>query len=382
VHIWATDLSDAALARASKGVYRGRTLTNVSTELRLRYFENRHEGWAVRQQVRDMITFERLNLLEPFPRHVFGVDIIFCQNVTIYFQLPTFRNLVERFYNVLPEGGMLFLGFSETLWNVFDKFRLLEVMGTFVYVKEPQARKASPVSAVAQAPTPPPLPPLSQQASRTASKKPAPTPRVHHSQRQGTKGAAQQHNATLPLRTSKAGTSQPQHDKAMAESDTIQRGRDLLHEGRADEALALLYQLPLNGSHAPHVLALIARAHANRGDFDLAVAEARRALELDSLTVEAYVLLGMLYAQQGQLRESMQQFERARYLDPDSALISYHLADAYRQLERGQLALREYRNALRKLTGYAPDSLLDGVAVGWLQETCERHIKLLADRQS
>jgi tetratricopeptide (TPR) repeat protein len=93
-------------------------------------------------------------------------------------------------------------------------------------------------------------------------------------------------------------------------------------------------------------------------------------------------LLGILYAQQGQLQEATQQLERARYLDAESPLISYHLAETYRQMNRREIALREYRNTLRKLAGRAPDTLLDGVAVSWLCTTCERYIKLLASEHS
>ncbi|NJN67086.1 MAG: tetratricopeptide repeat protein, partial [Chloroflexaceae bacterium] len=160
----------------------------------------------------------------------------------------------------------------------------------------------------------------------------------------------------------------------------LQEGRALLDAGRVDEVLETLKRVPLNGPHAPQTLALIARAHANRGDLDLAVAEARRAIELDALTTEAYILLGVLYARQGQVSTAARYLERARYLDPDSALISFYLADIYRQLSRTTVALREYRNTLRKLAGSAPDTLLDGVAVGWLRETCERYLEILARR--
>ena len=69
-----------------------------------------------------------------------------------------------------------------------------------------------------------------------------------------------------------------------------------------------------------------------------------------------------------------QQFERARYLNPDSPLIVFHLAEACRQLGRNQAAVREYRNTLRRLDAHPPDTVLDGVAVAWLRETCQRHL--------
>jgi chemotaxis protein methyltransferase CheR len=165
----------------------------------------------------------------------------------------------------------------------------------------------------------------------------------------------------------------------------IERGRALIEAGRYDEALQALYALPLNQPAAPMALALAARAHANRGDTELAIAEARRSLELDSLTIDAYVLLGMLYAQASPapsptcpyLSNAVRQLERARYLDPELPLVSYHLADVLRRQGRSDAALREYRNTLRKLAEYPADQLLDGVAVSWIRETCQRQIEHL-----
>jgi chemotaxis protein methyltransferase CheR len=154
-------------------------------------------------------------------------------------------------------------------------------------------------------------------------------------------------------------------------------GRELLAQGRIDEALEALRRISPRAVCAPQALTLIARAHADRGDLDLAAAEVQRALEIDTLNEEAYLLLGMIYGQQGQWQSAVQQLERARYLSAESALISFHLAEAYRQAGRAEKAVREYRNTLRKLDVHPPGALLDGVAVGWLRETCRRQIEYL-----
>jgi len=83
----------------------------------------------------------------------------------------------------------------------------------------------------------------------------------------------------------------------------------------------------------------------------------------------------VLFGRQGQWPLAIQQLERARYLSADSALVSFYLAEAYRQDGRMDKATREYRNTLRKLDVHPPDMLLDGVAVAWLRETCQRQIE-------
>lgn len=366
VEIWATDLSEQVLARARSGRYRDRALTNVPPAMRQRYFQHHGNTWVINESVRNLVRFAQLNLLDPFPTELYGMDIIFCQNVTIYFQLATCRTLIERFYHAMNAGGILFLGFSETLWNIHDGFRLKEVAGSFVYYKPelPQLDRQRQPGLISAQPSTTGIPPDTIQPGAPAQK-------------------PGQTRATPPITLPDAG--QPGdlpaqrllENPTISDTDIIQRGQALLDAGKSYEALELLSLAPLNSTHAPQVVALMARAHADRGDIDLAVAEARRAIELDSLTTEAYRLLGMLYAQQGQLLTAVQHFERARYLEPGSAIISFHLAETYRQLHLPERALREYRSTLHKLKPYPPDILLDGVAVDWLRQTCKRYVKIL-----
>jgi chemotaxis protein methyltransferase CheR len=65
----------------------------------------------------------------------------------------------------------------------------------------------------------------------------------------------------------------------------------------------------------------------------------------------------IIYARQGQWQAAIQQLERARYLRPESALVSFHLAESYRRARQAEKAAREYRNTLRKLDGYPPGEL-------------------------
>jgi chemotaxis protein methyltransferase CheR len=343
VQVWGTDLSNAALRRARNGVYRGRTIAQVPPAVRARYFQPQGDGLSVRDSVRSLVRFDQLNLLDPFPPEAQGVDLIFCQNVTIYFQLATCRILMERFHAALPVGGFLFLGFSETLWNIFDGFRSQEMAGTFVYYKEAYGAPKSV---------------LTSRAVRTPL---APTVST----------GRQRHGARLAAALTRP-NAQPSAE------ETLARARTLLANGEAEATLEVLRSIAPDARCAPQALALAARAHANRGDIDLAVAEAHRALDLEPLLADAELLVGMLYGKQGQWQMAVQHLERARYLDATSATVSFNLAEAYRHCGRAATAAREYRNALHKLDAHPPDALLDGVAVGWIRETCRRYLQQLA----
>lgn len=349
VEIWATDLSEPALQKARQGVYRGRALQNVPDDLLRRYFQPSGDGYAVGEAVRTLVRFEALNLLDPFPQEARGIDIIFCQNVTIYFQLDTCRALIARFYESLPEGGLLFLGFSETLWNVFDRFHSREVHGAYVYYK--QALEAAPNSDRSPEPRTTIVPVRPQSASRRGR--------------------------PLTVTTDRPKVFHDRVRRKQTDVEALSRGRMLLEQGEIDRAFETLRHIPPQSDHASQALTLIARAHADRGDLELAAAEVQRAIAIDVLNDEAYLLLGVIYGRQGQWAEAIRQLERARYLSAESPLISFHLAEAYRQGGQPRKAAQEYRNTLRKLDRHPPGAVLDGVAIGWLRESCQRQIEYM-----
>ena len=165
--------------------------------------------------------------------------------------------------------------------------------------------------------------------------------------------------------------------RGVSDQAALANGRELLGQGKTDEALRALRSVSPQSACAPQALTLTARAHADRGDLDLAAAEVQRVIEIDALNEEAHLLLGVIFGRQGQWPLAIQQLERARYLSVDSALVSFYLAEAYRQDGQIDKAAREYRNTLRKLDMHPPGELLDGVAVGWLRETCQRQIEYL-----
>ena len=359
VEIWATDLSEPALLKARAGFYRGRALQNLPGDLLARYFMPKDDGYLASDALRALVRFESLNLLDPFPRYASSIDIIFCQNVTIYFQLKTCQELIARFYGCLPPGGLLFLGFSETLWNIFDRFHSREVAGAYVYYKEALESSAPSVAAASRQHMATPRSEQRQRALDPARSDPS------------TNGVSRDHKQVFHDHAGLAS------GRGHSDQAALASGRELLVQGKTDEALRALRGVSPQSACAPQALTLTARAHADRGDLDLAAAEVQRAIEIDTLNEEAQLLLGVIFGRQGQWPLAIQQLERARYLSVDSALVSFYLAEAYRQDGRIDKAAREYRNTLRKLDVHPPGALLDGVAVGWLRETCQRQIDYL-----
>jgi chemotaxis protein methyltransferase CheR len=133
----ATDLNDNSLQTARAGVYGEYALRNTNAEMRRKYF---NDAGDKKLQANDLLKaqmhFDRLNLSDD-SKMVFqkGLDVIFCCNVLIYFDLVSKRRVVQHFYADLLPGGYLFLGHAESLFQVDDSFRLVHFTGTTAYWK-------------------------------------------------------------------------------------------------------------------------------------------------------------------------------------------------------------------------------------------------------
>ena len=128
VKILATDLDTGVLAKAAAGVYADERIDKLSPE-RVRRFFLRGSGAnagrvRVRPELRDLVTFRRLNLLDAAWPMRGPFDAIFCRNVMIYFDKPTQLKVLERFVPLLRDEGLLFAGHSESFHNAGHLFRL------------------------------------------------------------------------------------------------------------------------------------------------------------------------------------------------------------------------------------------------------------------
>ncbi len=117
VRILATDIDTDILTRAAQGEFAASALDEIPAQYRS-LFEKTSEGKSgkvmVDEDVKSLITFRRLNLMESWPfQGLF--DVIFCRNVMIYFDTPTKTNLVDRFKKQLKPGGWLYIGHAELL---------------------------------------------------------------------------------------------------------------------------------------------------------------------------------------------------------------------------------------------------------------------------
>ena len=121
----ATDIDSEVLSKARDGVYESQRISNLSKSRKSRWFRKgtgENSGIVrVEDELRDMISFKRLNLIQEWPLKK-KFDLIFCRNVFIYFDGPTKEMILERYYDLLNDDGYLILGHSESIHSMNNDY--------------------------------------------------------------------------------------------------------------------------------------------------------------------------------------------------------------------------------------------------------------------
>lgn len=130
--ILATDIDEKALEKAKKGVYQERSLQEVPSSVKDRYFtQNANRSYEVKAEIKKNITFKKHNLLAD--RYEQDFDLIVCRNVFIYFTESAKEELYLKMAHSLKKNGVLFVGSTEQIFNP-EKFGLAPA-DTFFYQK-------------------------------------------------------------------------------------------------------------------------------------------------------------------------------------------------------------------------------------------------------
>ncbi len=134
VEIIGTDISQRVLQHARRAVYGKASFRATEGHDLQKFFTPLDEGYKVNDAIRKLVTISHLNLFDTNRMTMLGkMDVIFCRNVIIYFDLAAKKRVVESFHNALYDGGFLLLGHSESLMNVTTLFTLRHFKNDMIY---------------------------------------------------------------------------------------------------------------------------------------------------------------------------------------------------------------------------------------------------------
>ena len=289
--IVASDVDEEALAGARLGLYGARAVSHLPPRLLERWFTRRGKLYELAEELRSHILYQTLNLARaPFSLPVAEFNLILLRNVLIYFRRPLQRRVVSQVAPLLAPEGILFLGASETLWQIQDELEAVDLGPCFAY----RHRQAAPV---VQKPAP------TTQAVRRSGQK-------GRDERQVAAGGKDQKDRR-DRKDVQAATS-PAAPTAVAEASGIYDRlaaavRDLV-ENRVAEAGEAIRQALAADPAEPAVHALEGFVHDLRGRTEEAAASYRAALYLDAALFQVRVLLADCLLRLGDRARAEHQF--------------------------------------------------------------------------
>ena len=127
VDFTATDLSEEVLTRARNGVFNQLEVNRgLPATMLIKFFDKIGLEWQVKADIRKMINFRKVNLMEAWPTMP-EMDVVFMRNVLIYFDVPTKKRILDRLARVMRIGAYLFLGTVESVHALSDNFEAIQV---------------------------------------------------------------------------------------------------------------------------------------------------------------------------------------------------------------------------------------------------------------
>ena len=305
-----SDLDADALEKARRGCYGSRAVRRIPEPLRKKYF-GKGPPFCLVPQVMERVHFVHHNLVgDEMPPELTEMDVIFCRNVTIYFDEAARDRLNARLAAALREGGYLVVASAETMGHNRGRLHLIPLGETFAFRKEPSPRRSiTPPRPVLPAPPPP---------ARTA------TPKV----------------TALPG---------PPPETKPDPTAILDRARRAFRRQEYDVVLRELDRLPPDPTYRGETDLLRAATLLQQSQLEKAEAICRKLLTRDPWLADAHFLLGQVHRQRGQAESAVQSFKQAIYLQPTHCASHFFLAETYRDLGEVHRARSEYENTLNIL---------------------------------
>lgn len=327
--ILATDASSEALKKAKEGVYSAHSVKFVGRSVLSKYFSlsggsPENPRYKIDDSLRAMVQFGYFNLMEgEYPRNF---DVIFCRNVVIYFEFGTTVKVMNMFHDSLDDLGYIFIGYSETLQYLHDKFRMVAWEDSIYYRKaheKPLPEKAKPAAG----------PP----------------------EKEVDIGKALENIAKAEVLAVAAEAKTPPPHKMEELSVEIVKAIHLQEYAKALDLIGKATTLDRNAV-APHYMA--AEIYMNQGRNDEARSRLSKALAIDPLFAPAYYLSGCIYMVENAFEKAKESLRKAIYLDGSFLIAHFYIAQVFKSEGNAAKAIREYRNTLNLLSRAGSEDII------------------------
>lgn len=361
ITIVGTDINVNSLQYAKDAVYRPWSLRSISDYYKNNYFTKKDGLYYLDERARSLVKFDYLNLVDDaYPSaetSTKDLDLIFCRNVTIYFEMETTIKAVHKFYDCLKEKGFLAVGHAEPSSLIYDAFVSEIYPDAVIYRRDSALKKEQQyktgirirrdifkdysdqqtMTTVSKTPMPD-LAILQKQIEKLQVQKALPDKEPPQVTRSEIREKLSQRSEQLETKRTKEQTEEPVTDAEterrakLNESELFSKGIELFQQkdfAAAEKSFIDLIERYPKNARASY---MVAHIKANKDQVEDAKRYCNIAIENDSLLIEAYYLLGLIHKEENAFDESIKMLKKTIYIDPNFAIGYYDLAVNYFKL--------------------------------------------------
>ncbi len=331
VKIIATDISDSAIKKAREGIYSEWSFRETPVIIKNKYFTANERHWSISQEIKKMVHFKNMNLLEdPFPLFTGKtgvVDVIFCRNVLMYFNGKTIKQLSNKFMELLLPDGWLITGQVELNDEYFVGFGKVNHSGGIFY------RKVSNLN-------------LENTQNEVINKR--------GEQRKRLPRVA---SISTSLRRQKPKLNIAEvHTKK--EIDTLTPD-NLFISGNYSQCIEECRRI-LTKKEDNHIELILAKSLANIGGYEEAAGIVEKLIYSGYKEDDIYYLYGSLLKESGDNDNAAEAFRKQLYLHPEHMMANIMLGSIMSLKGKGDFSVRYLRKAAQILNNMKPGQQIEG----------------------
>jgi chemotaxis protein methyltransferase CheR len=379
------DIDSDAIHRARKSIYGNQSFRGFDQTLKNKYFDSLGNGqYKLKDFVKRMVELKVFNLSSDlYPEELCNLDVIFYRNVSIYFEPDTQRRIFSNLSRRLNNGGYFITSATETLSHNLNILSLTEWEGTFYYEKSngPVAKKTAPlrrgddpVGSLPKCssfngfeleeddPSEWPLgtpsrksffpfnvllqermkfPPAMESLARATGNTDGLPP--------GLRAFSMQDQAVAGAEDEQEIEPRVEHWRQKSIESIFDEALSLAKDKQYEQAISLIEKLTARDPSFVRGYSLMGNLLINLERLEEAERACLKAVEIDELWLEGYLLLGLIAKKRSDHATSVKRFKEALYVRPSCWLAHFYLAEIYHSRKEFNEARREYSIILKLL---------------------------------
>lgn len=352
--IFGTDIDLAALNQARAGIYSEWSFRDTEPRIKQQYFEFKARNYQIEPSIRQMVTWQKLNLLsDQFPQlfsSLREIDLIVCRNVFIYFGSATIGKVLAKFYDTLQPGGYLLVGHSELAGQNLSRFQAQSFPQSLIYQRRQSNLLASQNNSL--------LSKVEQQPVAQTNKPPInPQCFLPPVQPQVKPHKPQLIPQLLKMDVAVAIAAQAMSAQEDAQK-LLQQAKHLWQQKQSNLALKKAEQALAIQPDNIAACCLLGKIYLELDQLDLAIAMSDRTAAIDSMNLELNYLLAEIALYQDDRPMAKKILKKILYLDPESIKAPIELNRLYQQAGDRPRASKMAQQAIKMLQKLPNSQLL------------------------